>query len=158
VTDADVAGVPTPFQFAGQTYQVHPRTLHIELLFQTWAEQQALRAIQRHRSNLGEQDYQVAIDGWRRDVGACLYAFGQNLCHRALLSPAGMRYMIFLKLARGAKDGGPPVDQQLVDRMAQDRGKWDEVVEIMMQQDFPQAEDKEGQDPNQEPEGPRATT
>jgi hypothetical protein len=163
MSDAAAAGIPATFDFGGRTLEVSPRTLRCELHFANWAEAEGLRALKRHRRDLGEEEYQRQMDAWRRDCGAHLYDFGSPLCHAALFTRAGLKKMLLLKIqaaeaqhagAHGA-NGAAPADEHLLDRIAADREKWDELVAIMMRQDWPELRQEAGAegDPTPAPAG-----
>jgi chemotaxis regulatin CheY-phosphate phosphatase CheZ len=77
MTEADIAGLCTPFEWKGRTFQVAPRTLDIELMFQNWVQGEAARVIRRH------------------------------------------------------------LDRQLVEQLAQEPETWNQLLDIMIAQDFP---------------------
>jgi hypothetical protein len=151
MTDADVAGIPTEFEWRGHTYQVHPRSLRMELLLSAWAEGRAAAVVRRHRDSLGEDGYREALDGWRRDCGAGLYEFGSPLCQRAIFSRAGIAHQIYLKMLRG--DQGPrngvprpPVTPKLVEDILADPARGKELIDLLMSQDWPDPEGEEGEE------------
>lgn len=138
MTEADIAGLCTPFEWKGRTFQVAPRDLSIELMFQNWMQGEAARVIRRHREALGPEGYEQALTLWQRDCVGGTFEFGKPATHQALFSKAGSKEMLYLKLAKGAgQANGAAVDRQLVEQLAQEPETWNQLLDIMIQQDFP---------------------
>jgi hypothetical protein len=141
MTEADIAGLCTPFEWKGQTFQVAPRTLAIELMFSNWVQAETARVIRRHREALGPEGYEQSLALWQRDCVGGTFEFGKSATHQALFSVAGSKEMMFLKVALGqAKANGAPADRQLVEQWAQEPETWKQLIEIMIQQDFPNSQ------------------
>lgn len=137
MSDAALAALPADFPFRGTVYKVHPRTLGAECHFQTWLEREALLALARHREILGEDEYDRRLTRWQRDCAAKVYAWGKEAAHAALFSREGMQKILWLKIEEGAAKGGPHVAPETVAEIAADPKAWEELVALMMRQDFP---------------------
>jgi hypothetical protein len=134
---AHVLATPRDFHFEGKAYKVAFRDFAVERAFVDWLEEQARLVVWRRRQQLGEQEYAAQMKGWRQDCAAGDYEYGGELCHRAQFSTPGMQHMLFLKLKKGESLGGAPLDRSLVDRVYADKEKWEELVAVWMEQDFP---------------------
>lgn len=125
---AGLMGVPVDFEFEGTVYKVAPRTLELEGYFERWLEDQGLKAIQRHRSTFSADEYQLQMDGWRRDCSAGdVYAYDGEISRRSRRSVAGVKYLAFLQL--GAMNKG--VDMHLIDRIDKDAAATERLLEAM---------------------------
>jgi hypothetical protein len=152
MTEADIAGVPTAFEWRGRIFQVCPRTLAMEFAFSTWLQEQTVRLLRRHREALGAEGYEQGMKVWMHDVASGAYEFGGPLTYAALQSLEGLREMLYLKMRLGMdKHGGAPVDRELVRQISQDREAWDTLINVLFRQDFPDPNPKgpEGEQPSQ---------
>jgi hypothetical protein len=127
VADARLLGTPIPFDFGGRLYMVSPRTFEQESLFQVWLEREVLKGIQRHQDAMSPTEYAQHIAGWRQECGSHMYDYGSPASIMASLSPAGMKYLVFLAL----KEKQPEVDLHLIDRIWDNPEKWNELANIM---------------------------
>jgi hypothetical protein len=141
VTEADIAGLPTRIDWKGQQYQLCPRDLAMQMMFANWVQEQAVRAIYRHRETLGAEGYERALAVWLREVAKGIYDWGSPVCHQALFTGQGLRYITCLKLQKGtAKHRGAPVDMEVVEQMFQDPELATLLYQTMLRQDFPNPE------------------
>lgn len=118
MSDANILGLCEEFEFEGRSYKVAPRSFAHEALYRTWLEREGLRALQRHRKEMGEDDYQVQMAGWRQDCATGIYAWPRPRCIEGMLSPEGLKQMAFIALAEHNGIG-----MELIDRI------WDMKVE-----------------------------
>jgi hypothetical protein len=137
MADARLKGEALPFLFEDREFRWVPRTFAVEAAFQKEHETRAYRAIQRHKKTLDPDDYQAQLTGWRQDLSAEVYTWGEPLSWRFLWSLPGLKYLAYLQLKEGEKHGGAEVDLHLVDRLAQDPEKWQELFDLMLAIDYP---------------------
>ncbi len=137
MADARLKGEPLPFDFEDRKCMWVPRTFAIEAAFQKEHETRAYRAIQRHKKTMDADDYQAQLAGWRHDLAAEVFTWGEPLSWKFLWSLPGLKYLAFLQLKAGAQHGGDEVDLHLIDRLAEDQEKWQELLDLMLAVDYP---------------------
>ena len=151
--DAALAGIAADFPHPTNqlVYKVQPRTIGCELLFQTWLEAEAYKALLRHRATLGEEEYARLAAQWHRDCAAGAYEWGGETCWRKLQTAAGQERLAFLKVQEGAAEaGGPAISEEEVHALRTKHPEaWAALLRLIQRQDFPEA--AEGGDPNAPP-------
>ncbi len=93
-------GVPPLFAFEGREYKVAARDFEIEASVELLLEGRALEKVQRHREKFSPQEYQLQLDGWRRDCTVGTYSWGSPECVRWWASQKGMQEFAVLVLKR----------------------------------------------------------
>lgn len=150
--DAALAGLAADFPHptTGLVYKVYPRTIGCELLFQTWLEDEAYKALLRHRARLGEEDFQKRADRWHQQCTAGVYEWGGETAWLKLQTSAGQERLVFLKINEGAVEaGGPNVSEEEVRRLRTNHPEaWASLLRLVQRQDFPESAAAEGADPN----------
>jgi hypothetical protein len=96
----------------GKTYKLAPLTLEMQAQFEQWLEDRAWKSLERQRSGLSAQEYEVRAGKLQRDIAADLYGFFSECSHNALSQPFGKgnRQLMFLRL----KANHPDADAALV--------------------------------------------
>lgn len=118
-------GVGGSFEFEGRPYKLSARNLTTEALFEVFVQENAINAIRRLQPRLGDGEYQMQMDGWRRDVAGFVYTFDGPICLQAMLSSAGARHLVFLQMHQD----NPGINQGVVDRIYADATKWTELMQ-----------------------------
>lgn len=113
---ASVLGVPPVFTYKGVEYKVCERDFEIEALAERKILDNGLRVIQGMRESLSPYDYQLMLDGHRRDGATRVYSFGTPEHFRWAISEEGQKYYAYLAL----KKLNPQVTQQLIDQIYDD--------------------------------------
>jgi hypothetical protein len=134
MADARLQNAPVPFAFAGKVYNVTPEpTFEIEAAFQTHLEREAYLAVARHKATLAADDYEAQLKGWRHDLAAKEFAWGSEVCFRALRSEPGWKELAYLLLKHAEAHGGQPepVTRELVERVAKDPEKARELLAVV---------------------------
>jgi hypothetical protein len=134
VADARLLNEPVPFEFGGKLWRVAPELdFRGEAAFQTYLERAAYLAVYRHKAALAADDYEAQMKGWRHDVTAGDYAWGSEVCYRALRSEPGWKELAWLLLKQAEASGGQPepVTRELVERVARDPEKARELLAIV---------------------------
>jgi hypothetical protein len=134
VADARLLNQPVPFEFQGKTYRVTPEpTFQIEAAYQLFLEREAYLAVHRHKGTLDPGDYEAQLKGWRHDLAAKEYAWGSEVCFRALRSEPGWRELAYLLMRHAEAQGGQPepVTRDLVERIAKDPEKARELLAVV---------------------------
>lgn len=121
---AATLGIPPVFRFQGTEYKVSPRDFEVEAMAERKLEENALDAVKRFKDRLSPHDYQVQMDGWRRDVAARLYSYGSPSFMAWAFSVEGMKYMAYLQLAKLNADVTP----HLIDRIWADKEAWEALA------------------------------
>ncbi|MDE2097720.1 MAG: hypothetical protein KGL39_10765 [Patescibacteria group bacterium] len=136
---AKAAGLPAPFEWRGQTYQVNPPDLNAEIRFSALLEARDAEGVRRSRAALGEQGYQDALQQHRDDLAAGEYEWGGRVFARALRSDGGLREMAFLCLTKAH----PDFSREQMHALFRDRApradaegnplpsKWDELIVLL---------------------------
>jgi hypothetical protein len=130
---AATLGLPVTFTYAGKEYQVAGRDFTVEGLFVTWCEANALKAIQRHKEELGPTGVAIQMDGWRRDCAAHAYDWDGLECWQARISVPGRKHLAALQLC---KAGMPmPQAEALVDEVFEDAEARQALEDAMVRAD-----------------------
>ena len=138
MSDAALLGVARDFVFRGQTYKVSFRDIFTELAFADWVGAEAGLFLGRMRARWPAVIYQEQAKILNGKVASKGFSWGADDVHLAYWSDAGRRQMLFLKMQRGAEmEGGEPLTRDLIDDIAKDAPKWQELVDILWQQDEP---------------------
>lgn len=143
---AALLGIPTEFSFEGKSLRVVPRNLDIESAYEDWLEQEALAWVQRRAPDMARPgelrpgrlspvEYQMQLEGLRRDGAAQVYAFDGPVCLQSLFTPRGRKELAYLQLGYA----NPTIDRNLVDRLFNDE-------EALLR--FEEAQRRAGRDPN----------
>jgi hypothetical protein len=159
---ASLLGVMPEFEFGGRTYKVHPRTLELEGRFAKWCSDQSLLQLRAHADVLGPDLLQMQLDGWRHDLSSRLYEWGSFIVQRVLQTDSGAKHLAYLQLGKA----DPSVPRSLVDRVAKDPAKWQELLlkmreasgELDPPRGGPPPDEPAGHSGNSSPEGEDSTT
>jgi hypothetical protein len=135
-----LSAIGVPFEQGGQRFMLGALDFRVELALQRSLEQNAYRRLQAHRGEMDADDYGRALDGWRHDLAVNTFAYGTSVCFRYLASQEGMRALALLLLQSGQRQGGATAFQETMDRIVADPEKWDELVGLVMEHYFPNAQ------------------
>jgi len=102
---ASLLGLPREFAFNGKTVKVAPRDFEVEGAFSVWAEEQGLKAVQRHQRSLSPAEYDLLLAGWRRDCQTSVFDWGEPYCWQLAVSEAGQRRLAALQISMGCGMG-----------------------------------------------------
>jgi hypothetical protein len=129
---------PLEFAFGRQTYRLPPVDFNLELAFQAAHEAWARRRLAVHRREVGEEEYAAHLEGWRRDVGCGVYAFGGPLSRIFLYSDPGLKEYAYLLMRAGERLGGAAPSREALDALCEDNPEqWDELRRLLLGRDFP---------------------
>lgn len=142
MSDTQLAGLPVPFEWKGQTYYLGTRNYQLDLAFQQFQEGHARRRLASHRKEMGEEEYGEQMKGWRHDCGSGVYAFGQELSWRFLWNvPAGLREYVWLKIKKGEAEHpeAEPFSRDDLDALFADEAAWEDIRLLVTEMDFPKS-------------------
>ncbi len=138
MSDTTFAGKASPWTYQGKDYLLGATDLELELVFQAAHEAWARQRIEATREKVGDRLYTLDVDrfGERRDANR--FAFGGPLCLQWLCTPAGQLEYLFLKLQKGASEGGERISRtQLQTIQREDNKAWDALANEVLQREFP---------------------
>lgn len=103
-------------EFGGLIYRLKPFDLDMASMFEVWLENEAWKAVERHRGRIPDEVYQGRLDAVSRLVAAQAFAYGGELAARSALTMKGQSYVLFLMLLGG---GNEDVSERLAHDMMQ---------------------------------------
>lgn len=112
---AKALGEGSEFEFEGKVYKFAPWTYGIQSSFETYLEEQAVRAAKRMAAYLHPQEAKEVMAQVQRDITAGKYTFGSEVVSEAIFSIPHFKRLIYLML----RPSHPEVSLELVDRMVE---------------------------------------
>ena len=97
-TEAALA-LPETVEWQGKTLKLSPITLKIEALFTRQLMGRVSDGLRLCRTDLGEDAYRDALQGFRDDVAAYEFEWNGRVCRAATRTDAGLRDVAYLCLA-----------------------------------------------------------
>lgn len=138
MSDAALLAVPRSFEHKGNRYVVCYRDLFTELAFADWVKAEAGLTLARMRPRWPADFYAEQMRLLNSKIVSKQIQWGTPDVHAAYWSEEGQRHMLYLKMQRGAEtEGGEPLERSLIDDIAKDTAKWQELLDILWQQDEP---------------------
>jgi len=111
---------PKTITFEGKDYRVGPIDDEVKALFVQHLKRAALLEIRKVDNLATEAEYHALLAGWRHDVAAGEFEWGQPTCVRAVLSPSGAQYLCHLTLVRF----DAMIPQSVAARMYESEAAW----------------------------------
>lgn len=135
----DLIPTPADWEYGGKTYKVCRIDLHIMGLFSDWTMREAAIALEKlapPHSSPAFYDGQMRI--FNSKVAGKLFRWGSEDVNNAAWSIEGRKHLLWLKIMRGVEKGGAGIQREVLDPIADnDPKKWQELVDILYQQDYP---------------------
>lgn len=122
---ADVLGVPDTFEYEGKSYKVRELTLIQRARFGQWLKDRAKQEVARTLEAPDEFKRQ-AISAVYADIAAGVYSWGSEASIKALCTPEGCAYALYLALS----EDHPEVDEELAAKMFE--AKLNELAEKVL--------------------------
>lgn len=135
---SDLLEAILPFSFNGKVYQVAPRDLFIEKHFSLWVQSEAALALDRLRNSVPPRFYREQSDIYNSKIVGKLFDWGRTDCYNASTSEEGEAQLLYLKMKRGEARGGAFLEREDIDKIKKDKEKWNELLTILYQQDYPE--------------------
>lgn len=134
-----IAQNPTPFEYAGLTYQLAVADYELELYFQSRHEAWTRNRIEATAAQVSEASYRADCEVFATQRAANRFAFGSALSLSWLLSDEGMSEYLTLLTQKGKKEkGGVTFDREgLRQTRRDDPAAWDRLVRVVLERDFP---------------------
>lgn len=128
---ANTIGLPYEFDYKGRVVKVAPRCFEVEGYFSVWAESLGLKVLQRHQESLSVAEYDLLMNGWRRDCQQGAYDFGEVACWRVALGEAGRKKLAALQINKAGGITLPQAEEFVEEVWADKEGRrrLEEVVE-----------------------------
>ena len=153
MSGAVLLAIPRDFLWQGQVYKVCIRDFATEIAFAEWVKMEAGLTLARLRPRWPADFWMEQNRLLSSKIIGKQIQWGSEDVHQAVWSEEGIRHMLFLKMQRGAElEGGEVPTRELIDAIAADttgatpevpHPKYDELIKIMLEQDWPQREDAE---------------
>lgn len=134
-----LAQTPTPFEHAGQTYQLGVADYELELYLQARHEAWARNRIEATAAQVGGAAYRTDCEVFASRRDGNLFAFGTPLSLTWLLSDEGMSEYLVLITQKGQKEqrGAAFTKDGLRQMRRQDAPAWERLVRLVVGRDFP---------------------
>lgn len=120
------------FEFDGKTYTLVRTNFDSQAFFAKRLYQNALKAANESRLEVGEAFYLTAVQAVIRDRAAGVYSWGSETVAHAAGTGDGFAHLIFLTLGQQGRDGSPinpGITEALVRKMFQDMAKGREIAQ-----------------------------
>lgn len=134
---SDLLPVPREYEYKGQVYQVCEIDFLLQRLFADWVSQEAGLALHRMKRSWPAELYNEQLRLLNTKIISKKLTWGSEDVYSAIWSEEGHRQLLFLKMKRGVELGGAEPERELVDEIAKNTDKWQELTDILYQQDFP---------------------
>ncbi len=118
-------GAGSEFEFQGHTYIISPWSYAIQASYERYLEAEAVRALQRLRPHLSDEDYKAQLTDIRRDIVNGEYTFGSEAVAKTMTVLTHLKQLLFLML----QVNHPDIKKDLVDQMVQE--ELDKVMQSM---------------------------
>jgi hypothetical protein len=132
-----VAPGGVPFEWQGATYILGRLDFAAEIAVRKRLEAAAYRGILAHKELLGPEEYAARLEVWNDRVATRAYALGTRAFAQWLASKEGMCEFALVLFQAGQRDGGERPSPQLLDAIAADPGRWQELCELVVATFFP---------------------
>jgi len=129
-------GVPVDFEFRGKLFKVAPRDLFIKISFADWCGIDAGLTLSRYRPHWPADFYDAQMRLLNSKIIGKQLRWGSEEVFNASWSEEGIRQLLYLKMMRGAEKGGARPERELLDDIAEDKAKYEELQAIMQRQDY----------------------
>ena len=134
---SDLLGVCRDFEFQGSKYKVPPADLHVIAHFCDWVVAEAGRTLARMKPQWPAEFYAEQMRMLNTKIAGKRFGWGSEDTNSAVWSDDGHKQLLWLKITRGQEKGGAPIERETLDLIAKDKAKWEELTDILYQQDFP---------------------
>lgn len=134
---SDLLGLPISFEWQGKTTLVCQRDFHIEALFEDWCVIEAGLLLARLRPHWPEEIYAEQTRLLNAKICGKQFSWEREDVQNAALTEAGRRHLLWLKIKRGQGKGGAAIEREDIDEIAKNPQKWQELLEILWKQDYP---------------------
>jgi hypothetical protein len=134
---ADLLGVCRPYQWKGQTLMVAHRDLFVEAVFGDWCAAEAGLLLARLRPRVPADFYAEQMRLYSAAIAGKHFTWDSSAVIDASTTEPGRRHLLWLKIMRGAEKGGAKIPREEIDEIARDPEKWQELLDILWQQDYP---------------------
>lgn len=133
----EMLNLTTPFEFKGKRYQVARRDITVQALFSSWVKSEAALEVWRLKATAPTDFYAEQNKLFADKLHTKQFKWGTTTCHQAYWSDEGQRQILWLKMKRGETKGGAAIERETLDKIAEDTEKWNELLQIMWEQDEP---------------------
>lgn len=138
VSMSDLLDSCQEYLFEGKCYQVAPRDIYIERQMSLWVMTEAALSLDRMKDGIPPRFYREQMEIFNSKVIGKMFDWGRVECYNASTSDEGEKQLLFLKLKRGEAKSGAFVTRDVIDRVKLDKGKWNDLLAILYQQDYPE--------------------
>lgn len=126
------------WEYNGKHYKVCKVDLHIESQICNWVTQEAALALERLAPpTTSPAFYEQQMRLFNTKIFGKKIQWGSEEVDSAVWSVDGKKQLLWLKIMRGAQKGGASIRREDLDKVAEDSDKWQQLVDILYQQDYP---------------------
>lgn len=134
---AQLLGMPRDFEFGGKRYKISARDLHVEAQFAEWCKTEAGLDVWRMRAAMPPDFCAEQQKIYADKVHRKKFKWGLPDVHEVYWTEEGQKHILWLKMKRGEEKGGDPIERVILDDIAKNKAKWDELLLILWEQDEP---------------------
>lgn len=133
----ELLGIPRDFEFQGKLFKVCPRDIFIEAQFADWCMRETMLTLERLQAHASSDFYERQQRIFSNKIAGKQFRWGNEEVNQAAWSEEGKRQLLWLKIMRGQAKGGAVLQREAIDRIAENEAKWQELTDILHEQDYP---------------------